>query len=112
MMFDALCIGIGDLCVNAQDDEEFSDDAVALACGRGQQPTLVGQKDRAVGLAGNETVALQAPDRVVDGRFCHPKALGQINEARLALLLDEICDERDVVFSHFRLTRITHALEL
>ena len=69
MVLDALRIGVGGLRIDAERDEQIPDDQMTLARDRRHLAPLVGQEDRAIGLAGHEAVTLQPLDRVVDGRL-------------------------------------------
>ena len=67
VVLDPLRIGVRGLFIDAQGDEKLSDDAVALPRGRRQPTPLPGQEDRAVGLAADKPLALQALDGAADG---------------------------------------------
>jgi hypothetical protein len=111
VVFDPFGVGPRRLGANAERNQKFLDQAMTLARRLRQLPPLVGEKNRTIGLACYQTVAAEPLDGIIDGCVRNPEAAGEINDARLAPLLDEIGDQFDIVFCELALMRVTHMPE-
>ena len=97
MMLDAFRVDPRHVLLDTQRTQEAVDDQVTPAAVVGEVAALAGEEDRAIGFGMNQAVALQAADRVVDGGVGDTQPVGEVNRTRLALRLDQIRDQLDIV---------------
>ncbi len=107
-MLDPLSIRICHVFLNPQRDKKIAHQFVALPGFVRQSPPVVSQKNGSIPFRGNQIVPLQSLDRIVDRRIGHTEPLGQINHPRLTGLVDQICNQLDIIFSNLRLMRLAH----
>ena len=111
MVFDTFGIFVSGFRVDAERNEEIANGSVTLTRHFGKRLPLIGQKDRAIRLRGDKAIALQALDRVVDGRFGDTEPVREIHQPRFARFLDQLGDQLDVILGDLGLVRIAHALK-
>ena len=70
--------------------------------GVGRQPlSLFRKEDGTIGLTGDATITLQAPDGLIYRYVCNPEAVGQIHDPRLAHRGGKIGDGLNVILGGF-----------
>lgn len=101
VVLDALSIASRHLFGNAERFQEIEDDFVT-ATGFLRKPAPgIGKKNRAIGLRGDEAVALKALDGAAYGDVGDAETARQVNDPRLACAGSEFGDQFHVVFGGF-----------
>jgi hypothetical protein len=74
---------------------------VPTAAFPGQRAAFIRQKDRAILRAGDQALARQTVERLAHSRHLHAKARGDLHRARFAMIVDQFCDQFDIVLGQF-----------
>ena len=101
MVFDAFGVDFGLFARDADGEEEGEDDLVALARFGRKAPALGRQRDGFVRLRRDEVLVLQSSDDARDGDVADAHHPGEVADAGLAALFDELRNGFDVILGGF-----------
>ena len=85
---------------------------MAFARSRCEFGAIGGQEYRAIRLAGDKAVTHEALDGTVHRCIGDAQASCQVDDACFAGLFDQVTDQFDIIFGHFRLVRFTYAAKV
>lgn len=111
MVFDTFSVRFCGFLIQSKVAQKRDDYPVTVtACG-GQFGAFVGQKGRAVFFACDEPITLQT-GKGFDHRWLgNAHVAGNIDRTRLAIFLDQISDQLDIILDNFALAGLAHRLK-
>lgn len=101
-MLDAFRVEFGTMARHAHGDEQVDDEAMAGAHPRCKALTCRSEKYTAIELGGREALAFEPGDALDRRRVRDAEAPGDIGRPRLALGLQKVVDQLDIILEHRR----------
>lgn len=107
-MLHAFRVHFSDITGNADGFQEVENDIVALLAPPGQSQSVFRQKKGTVFPVTDQPFPIQAENHFIDRGMGYPETGGQIDHPGLALRLDQISDQLDIILSGFGLMGFAH----
>jgi len=109
VMFYAFRVRLGGHVVDSERPQELLHDMMASPRRLGHRLAVGCQENRPIRTALHQSDALKPLHHLGCGRTRHAHMFGQVGEPGLSRSRDQIADELDIIFGHFRPMRLTHA---
>lgn len=111
MVLDAFGIAFRRLEIKTQAQQEAQNDLVPPPTFLGQRAARLCQKDRPILRAGDQPLPRQTVEGLAYSRHFHAKPGGDVHRARLALFVDQLGDQFDIVLGQFITPGFAHTLK-